>query len=238
MDISEKAYGYIKKLAKNKELYKMFASEEKYKSFLSPATFFMAGSPGAGKTETSKNFVKNLNEKYDFPIVRIDADEIRILCPGYDGSNAHLFQHAISFGVNQLYYYALKHNYNVLLDSTFSNINHAKSNIRLALERKREVYVYYIYQDPKIAWEFTLKREKIENRKITLDVFAKDFFQAKENVNTVKKIFNKKISIHLIKKDYKYNIDKFWINIDKIDNYIQFVYTQESLYNTLKEIKV
>ncbi|MCK5212143.1 zeta toxin family protein [Candidatus Parcubacteria bacterium] len=110
--------------------------------------------------------------------------------------------------------------------------------MKRAISRDREVDVYYIYQNPVIAWEFTLKREKIENRKITLDVFVEDFFKAKENVNEVKHIFKKKVNIHLIKKDYNNGIEKYWINIDKIDNYIKFVYTQDSLYNTLREIKL
>ena len=238
MGISEKAIDHIKKLAKSKEFYSLFASNEKYKAFSSPATIFMAGSPGAGKTEFSKNMIIKFNNKYDYPIVRIDADEIRELCPGYNGNNSHLFQGAVSIGVNKLYDYVLKKKYNVLLDSTFSSLKYAKENIERAINRDREVDVYYIYQNPVIAWEFTLKREKIENRKITLDVFVEDFFKAKENVNEVKHIFKKKVNIHLIKKDYNNGIEKYWINIDKIDNYIKFVYTQNSLYNKLKEIKL
>jgi len=236
MDISEKAIDHIKKLAKSKELYDIFASNEKYKEFLSPITIFMAGSPGAGKTEFSKNWIINLNKKYDFPIVRIDADEIRKLCPGYNGNNSHLFQGAVSIGVNKLYDYVLKKKYSVLLDSTFSSLKYAEENIERAISRDREVYVFYIYQDPLIAWEHTLKREKIENRRITIDVFVEDFFKAKENVNKIKDTFKEKVDIYLIKKDYNSNIEKFWINIDKIDNYIKFVYTQDSLYNTIKKI--
>ncbi|MCK5320065.1 zeta toxin family protein [Candidatus Parcubacteria bacterium] len=238
MDISKKATDHIKKLAKNKELYNIFANDEKYKEFPSPATIFMAGSPGAGKTEFSKKWIINLNKKYDFPIVRIDADEIRKLCPRYNGNNSHLFQGAVSVGVNKLYDYILKKRYNALLDSTFSSIKYAKENIERAISKDREVYIYYIYQDPKIAWEFTLKREKIENRKITIDIFVEDFFKARKNVNEVKNIFKEKVNIHLIKKDYNNNIEKYWINIARIDNYIKFVYTQESLYNTLKGIKL
>ena len=52
-----------------------------------PTTLFMAGSPGAGKTEISKRLVPRFKQK---PI-RIDADEIRTLCPGYAGNNAHAF---------------------------------------------------------------------------------------------------------------------------------------------------
>ncbi|MCK5212144.1 zeta toxin family protein [Candidatus Parcubacteria bacterium] len=115
MGISEKAIDHIKKLAKSKELYNVFANSDKYRAFLSPVTIFMAGSPGAGKTEFSKNMIIKLNNKYDYPIVRIDADEIRELCPDYNGNNSHLFQGAVSTGVNKLYDHVLKKKYNVLL---------------------------------------------------------------------------------------------------------------------------
>lgn len=238
MDISEKAYSHIKKIVKNKELYKYFTSDKKYKPYERPVTFFMAGSPGAGKTEFSKNFLKNAYEEIGMPIVRIDADEIRDLCPGYNGKNSHLFQHAVSFGVSQLYYYVLKEKYNALLDSTFSNINHAESNIRLALNKNREVDIMYIFQDPIRAWEFTLKREKIENRKITLDVFIHDFFKAMGNVNKVKQIFKNKINVDLIKKNYSNDIKIYKMNIKTIDRYIKINYTKKSLYDILKNVKI
>ena len=238
MNISEEAILCIKKLAKSGELYDIYASKEKFRSFSMPSTFFMAGSPGAGKTEASKNFIKNVNEKIDFLVVRIDADEIRNLCPGYTGSNSHLFQGAVSLGVNKLYDYVLRKKYNVVLDSTFSSYQYAESNVKIALDKKREVHIIYIYQDPKIAWEFTQKRERLENRKITLDVFVDDFIKDKENVNKIKEIFGGKIKISLIKKDYNNGIEKLWVNIDKVDNYIKFEYNKKSLYNVIKDIKI
>ncbi len=50
---------------------------------------FMAGSPGAGKTEFSKYFLEK--EFGVDSIVRIDPDEIRETLPGYNGENAYLF---------------------------------------------------------------------------------------------------------------------------------------------------
>lgn len=238
MDISKKAKIHIKELGKSNVLYNIFASEDRYRSFDNPVSFFMAGSPGAGKTEFSKNFVKYMENEKDFPIVRIDADEIRELCPEYSGNNAHLFQDAATLGVNKLYDYVNKKKYNVLIDCTFSCLEYAKDNIDRAIRKKRNIDIFYIYQDPKAAWEFTLKREKIQKRKITLDVFIEDFFSAKENVNEIKKIYKEKININLIEKDYNQNIIKFEINVENIDNYIKFEYNRESLYNVVKNIKV
>lgn len=234
MDISEEAIKYIKN--NKKQIYEQFASEKTYRAFEVPVTFFMAGSPGAGKTEYSKNFIKNVNQVMDFPIVRIDADEFRELCPAYSGSNSHLFQGATALAVNKLYDYVLEKRYNVLVDGTFSSYKYAEENIKRALKKRREVYLFYIYQDPLVAWNFTLKREKIDGRKITLEVFIEDFFKAKDNVVKIKKLYKEKINIVLIKMDVDNNVEKIWLNKEDIDNYIKFIYTRESLYQLLKNI--
>lgn len=236
-DISKNAIDFIYKMAKDKELYRVFMDGDYYKSSDIPQTFFMAGSPGAGKTEWSKNFVKEIS-KIDDLIVRIDADEIRELCPGYNGANSHLFQGATSVGVNKLYDYALKKRLNVLLDSTFSSYKYAESNIRRAIDKKRDVDIFYIYQEPVIAWEFTQKREKLENRKITIETFINDFISAKENIEKVKEIFKDKIKLTVIKKDYNNDLDKTWINVANIDSYVKFDYTSESLYELIKNVKI
>lgn len=234
MDTSQKAKEFIKNCAKTGKLFEIYANNKEYKEFSIPATFFMAGSPGAGKTEVSKSFVKYHYQR-NFPIVRIDADDIRGICPGYNGNNSYLFQEATSLGVNKIYDFVLKNKFNCLIDSTFSSFKYAEENIKRALKRKREVYVFYIYQEPMLAWDFAQKREKIEKRKITLDVFVADFLKAKENTNKIKEIFKDKIKINLIKKDYYNQIEKFWINVDNIDNYIEFEYTEEKLYNILNK---
>ncbi|MEK7068467.1 MAG: zeta toxin family protein, partial [Patescibacteria group bacterium] len=52
--------------------------------------------------------------------VRIDADEIRAQCPGYNGGNSSLFQKCADKGVNILYDFCLKNNFNIILDATFA----------------------------------------------------------------------------------------------------------------------
>ena len=170
--------------------------------------------------------------------MRIDADEFREFCPGYNGNNSHLFQGATALAVNKLYDYALVKKYNVLIDGTFSSYKYAEENIKRALKREREVYIIYVYQNPPVAWDFTLKREKLEGRKINLEVFIDDFFRAKENVNKIKEIYKNRVNVILIKKDYNNIVEKTWLNIDNIDNYIKFEYTKELLYNELKDIKL
>ncbi len=94
-----------------------FSAEE------SPISIFMAGSPGAGKTEVSKDFLKQLT-----PIIRIDADELRNQFKGcgYNGANSHVFQRAATRLVHCLHTAALKKGISFLLDGTFASESLAK----------------------------------------------------------------------------------------------------------------
>ena len=67
----------------------------KYEPELNPVSVFMAGSPGAGKTESSKRLINELSKRED-PILRIDPDELREFFKGYTGRNSNLFQGATS----------------------------------------------------------------------------------------------------------------------------------------------
>ena len=124
-------------------LINTFASDSVYKPDDFPVTVFMAGSPGAGKTEVSIELVN----QFTSPAVRIDADEIRKLCEGYTGTNAHLFQSAASIGVDILYSYCLDQKLNMVVDGTFAHQKTA-SNVEKSLARGRKVIVYFVYQDP------------------------------------------------------------------------------------------
>lgn len=247
MDVAEEAISFVKK--NKKEIIKKFADSSKHKAFQAPISFFMAGSPGAGKTEVSKYFIdlveKSINQKAkeegldeSFTIVRIDGDEIREMLPGYTGTNSHLFQGAISKGVNQLYDYVLDKKFNALVDGTFSSEKYAMENIKRSIDKNRRVNILYVYQDPLKAWELTRAREAKEGRMISLDVFVDDFFKAKENVNKVKKLYGNKIEVDFIQRDFEKNIIKFEINIDSIDSYLNIDYTKDSLMEKLKKFEI
>lgn len=100
-ELEEKAFLFVRN--HKVELIKKFADPDVYQSVPIPVSLFMAGSPGAGKTEVSRGLVRKFK---DAP-VRIDADEIRTLCPEYTGANAHVFQKAANKGVNTLFDYVL-----------------------------------------------------------------------------------------------------------------------------------
>ena len=227
---SEDAKEFIKK---NKNLlFEKFASSKIYQPNKNPISLFMAGSPGAGKTEYSKRFI----ERFDSDIVRIDADEIREIIPQYNGANSDVVQGAASIAVDILYNYTLNNKYDLLLDGTFAKFEIVYRNIERSINKNREVAIHYIYQDPLVAWEFTKKREKIEGRKVPKEVFIKSFFNAKNNVVKIKSIFKDKIKVYLIIKDYSNNIKDSYLDVH-IDSYLKTKYSKEELNEGLKDIK-
>jgi len=219
---SEDAVGWIK--ANRKALIARFCNPTECTSDPNPITLFMAGSPGAGKTEVSKQLIRRFTQKP----VRIDADEIRALCPGYAGANAHVFQEAATKGVHILYDYALKHGINVILDGTFA-YKSSLENIERSLSRGRKVEIYFVYQDPIQAWEFTKKREAIEHRNVLKEVFIKSSLLARENVHAAKAKFGNKIDLNLLIKDFEKDFDQLELNIERIDPYLRQVYSEEEL---------
>jgi len=60
-NLTKKAVEHIK--ANKKELIERFASLSIFPIENIPVSVFMAGSPGAGKTEFSKNLIKSFEEK-------------------------------------------------------------------------------------------------------------------------------------------------------------------------------
>ncbi len=81
-NISDQALNWVKR---NKRIIiKKFTEEKKPVPLRQKSiAIFMAGSPGAGKTEFSKRFINVLSRINSFgtSIVRIDGDEIRELLP-------------------------------------------------------------------------------------------------------------------------------------------------------------
>ena len=205
-----------------------FAGLNIYKPTSTPITIFMAGCPGAGKTEVSRGLVSQFHDKP----VRIDADEIREDFAHYTGSNAHLFQYAASIVVDDLYRHCLKHNLNVIVDGTFA-YGRAMDNIRASLERNRKVEIYFVHQEPRLAWRFTQAREFYEKRKILKGDFIETYVKAIENVNNAKKIFGDEVKLNLVVKGYDNNSLGFEVNILSLDGYFNTTYTVAVLESML-----
>ena len=225
---SEEAKEFIKR---NKQLlFYKFANDKILTPKENPVAIFMAGSPGAGKTEYSKRFIAKFNGN----IVRIDADEIRELIPSYTGSNSDVVQGAASIGVDILYNYALKKKYNFLLDGTFAKFDIAHRNIERALKRGRKVAVCYVYQEPLIAWQFTKIREKVEGRMIPKNAFIDAFINSRKNVEKIKEIYKDEVQIYLIIKDYTNNVKESYFDV-YLDSYLKTRYSRSELNKKLRD---
>ncbi|WP_275069880.1 zeta toxin family protein [Pseudidiomarina insulisalsae] len=140
-----------------------FPSEKK------PVSVFMAGSPGAGKTEASKLFLEEIGAN---TVIRLDPDDLRHYFEEYRGTNSYLFQSAVSFIVERTSDFAFKNGQSFLLDGTLSNHGVAHRNIERSLRRNRHVLILFVYQKPEFAWEFVQAREKEEGRRIEPAVFV------------------------------------------------------------------
>jgi hypothetical protein len=233
-DVKATAIEFAKK-NKNR-LAKEFTDTAKYPPAKQAVSVFMAGSPGAGKTEYSKNFINFLENTTGRSLVRIDSDDIRSLMPEYIGSNSHLFQGATSLVVEKIHDLVLHQNQDFILDGTMAKYDKALNNIKRSIIKNRMVFIFYLYQDPKIAWEFTKAREKIENRNIPKTAFIEQFFGAKETIEQLLKYFDDKITVFLVNKNFKDNTVKNNIKVmpnSRIDDYLVISYTKDELIETL-----
>ncbi len=193
-----------------------------------PVSVFMAGSPGAGKTESSKNLIKKLSDDNHF-VLRIDPDELRSEFLDYNGTNSSLFILATSIVADKIHDFALKNKQSFVFDGTLSNINRSRENIKRSLGKKRFVQIVYVYQEPLQAWSFVKAREIKDGRRIPKEAFITEYFQARENVNLLKKEFGANIKVHLVIKNIDGTDFNYYENIDVVDNYIPEKYTKDSL---------
>ena len=171
---------------------------------------FMAGSPGAGKTEFSTHFLAR--QFGTGSVMRIDPDEIREKLPGYNGQNAYLFQGAVILAVEKILDYVFHNKLHFLLDGTFSHLKVARKNIKRAIKDNRLVQINYVYQPIKIAWNYTREREKVINRKITRKVFDDSCKNAKMVVSKIKEEFRDSVNVDLIVRNVKTNKYKYYFN--------------------------
>lgn len=232
--IKSEAISFAKK---NKiRLAKEITNPVKYAPDIYPVSVFMAGSPGAGKTEYSRNLIKileeNMQENQKCRVVRIDSDDIRPLIPGYTGNNSKLFQGAVSLVVEKVHDLVLHNKQNFILDGTFSKYEKAKSNIQRSLDEKREVIVFYVYQKPETAWRLTQAREIVEGRNIPKEAFIDEFLGARETIKKIAADFKNNITLFFAEKDFEKsteNVLQIETSSGDIDSWLGKQYTKEEL---------
>ena len=142
--------------ANKKRIAKRITDLEKFPSEKDPVSVFMAGSPGAGKTEASiqllKWFDNNSNRAKDKSgVIRIDADDLRAEFEDYNGANSDLFQYATSILVDRIHDAVLKQSQSFILDGTLSSYDKAEKNISRSIDKSRAVQILYVYQTPQQA---------------------------------------------------------------------------------------
>lgn len=122
-----------------------------------PVSVFMAGSPGAGKTESSINLIAKLTKDKN-SVLRIDSDELRKEFTDYNGSNSSLFISATSIIADKIHDIAIDNKQSFIFDGTLTNLKRSRKNIQRSLDKNRFVQILYVYQDPLQAWKFVKAR--------------------------------------------------------------------------------
>lgn len=226
--IADEAVGFAK--ANRRAIARRLTDESIYTTESEPVSVFMAGSPGAGKTEASIELIERFT---GWPILRIDPDELRAEFPGYDGNNAWLFQNAVARLVDAVLDQAFRKDLSFILDGTFASYEVARKNLERSLDRGRQVQVLYVYQDPMLAWGFVQAREAAEGRRIRPEHFVQQYFGAREAVNRLKAEFGTDVHVDLLMKNND-NSDRFYrAGVDRIDSHIPERVTRPELERML-----
>lgn len=223
--ITEKAIKEAKKLKNKlaKEMVDHLPQEE------SAVSVFMAGSPGAGKTETARNMIKTFKKESGVDLVHIENDELRKVFEDYDGINSPLFQRPATLLVEAIHDRALKRDVSFILDSTLSSLEKAKDNIQRSLKRNRYVLIIFVYQEPEQAWCLVKAREIVEGRRVPEEVFVNQFMESQRVVSELKKLFQDQVDIIFIEKNIDGRNERPHFNVSDIDALLRKKYNRESL---------
>lgn len=226
--IRDEAIAYAR--ANRKAIARRLADPSIHAPESQPVSVFMAGSPGAGKTEASIELVERFTE---WPILRIDPDELREAFPGYTGGNAWLFQQAVARVVDAVLDQAFHCDLSFVLDGTFASYEVALKNVERSRSKGRLVQILYVYQDPMLAWGFVRAREAAEGRRIEPAHFIEQYFGAREVVNRLKAKLGSAIHVDLLMKNNDNSHRFYRAGVDQIDSHIPERVTRAELEKQL-----
>jgi predicted kinase len=170
---------------------------------------FTSGMSGVGKTE----FAIYLKEEIE-NILHIDTDEIRkFFAPvGYDGQNSDRFQKVSSRGFSELFNYAMKQHYSMILDSNLASLGQAKQNIERLLKRGYNIQIVYLYNYPDVCFEYATAREVVTHRRVPKDVFIRSNENSYKTILEIKTLFKEQITLNFIDK----RDDSYYQEIDEL----------------------
>lgn len=231
-EIIDKAIDFAHK--NKKSIAEKFVSSQYHPKEESPVSIFMAGSPGAGKTEFSLALIQGFSNNGD-TILRIDPDDFRVHFIDYLGNNSFLFQGAVTILIERIHDLVLKNKQSFIFDGTFSHLEIARKNIKRSIDKGRYIEIVFVYQEPKLAWEFTKRREKKEGRNIPKEAFIESFLKSQVVAETIKNEFGDSVKLNLVIRNLEKDTLTYHQNISSIRPYLGQSYTQEDLEVLLKE---
>lgn len=196
-----------------------------------PMAIFMAGLPGAGKTELSQGFIKEFGANF----IRIDMDELATFIKGYKPENADQFRAAATRLLNGLFDKTIKCRLDFIMDGTFGSPK-ALENVERVLRRGYTVQIAYAFQDPRLAWEFTKAREKVEHRAIKEDGFIEAYYKTINNLHNLAKLNYDNVFIDVFIKNRDNTVGKRIKNIKEcqIDEILNMIYNKDKLKNYIE----
>ena len=195
----------------------------------SPSCIFMAGLPGAGKTE----FTKTIIAESQIKVVRIDMDEIAEQIESYTPQDADKFRLGASILQTEIFKKCRSKYYPFIMDGTMSH-NITLNCILSCIRKGYHVKVTYIKQHPQLAWQFTKAREKIEKRGIQKEGFIKSY------ANTINNLLKLKgypgILVDIIIKDKHNKPGEHITNVSasQLDKYVRIEYNINELERLLE----
>ena len=173
----EQAKRWVKDKTNQDKVVDLFFKKNRPTS--SRVAFFMAGIPGAGKTEFMENTLKVTKE-----FISIEHDQLVEYIDGYKPEEYYNYRKAGSVLVTRIFDDCLRNGYSFVFDGTLSHENGAK-NIDKAIAAGYEVIVVYIVQDAKLAWELTQARELVKKRAIEKAGFIETCNKINANLLTI-----------------------------------------------------
>lgn len=193
-----------------------------------PACIFMAGLPGAGKTEFTQKIITESNIK----VVRIDMDEIATHIALYKPENADKFRYGASTLVSAVFDKCAHDKYPFIMDGTMSHDNTMQC-ISRCINKGYAVKITYIKQDPITAWHFTKARELVERRGIQKDGFIQSYSSTIKNLLSLKQYPD--ILVDIIIKDKNNKEGKRIVNVATadLDKYVKLEYNNKDLERIL-----
>lgn len=234
--VSERAVAFAK--LNRTSVARELASLDRYPCDEYPVSVFMAGSPGAGKTEVSRAFIQMMQAGGSCAL-RIDPDDFRCYFPEYTGLNSSLFQRGVTTFVERTLDLVYQQRQSFLLDGTLANLDVARRNISRALDKEnRSAQIIYVYQRPELAWEFVLAREKKDGRNIPCSEFVRQFYAAKASVCALKREFDAALQVDVIIKDIDGGNEDIGIDLSagEIDGFVNQPYDHLELERILNGV--